>query len=166
MAKSTNDRILRILKEWAGAEPNGQTRNSHADGPTAQGHELKDQIRRKWDADTHVIASILREFCSKMTALNLELTFEERKPQGSALAVGYIGGSLAGHKFGMYLNIHPHGDLHVFQDGHPSSLFHVVDCPTRFSILTADKRQYEALILEHIEAEIPNRRFMRNFFGR
>ena len=151
MAKSTDDRILRILKGWVGAERAEQRRDRQTE---EQGHELEDQIKHKWDADTHVIASVLKEFRSKMATLNLELAFENREPHGSALAVGYIGGRLAGRSFGLYLNIHPHGDLHVVQEGHPCGLFHIVDCPTKFSILAANKRHYEALILDYIEGAL------------
>jgi hypothetical protein len=86
-----------------------------------------------------------------MSALGLRLTFQDAGQKGDALAVGRISGRISGSDLQVTLNVQPTGEIHAFQGpkvGHISTQF---TSPSKLSVLTADRAQYEALILDFIE---------------
>ena len=90
-----------------------------------------------------------------MSALELRLAFQDTGQKGDALAVGHISGRVSGSDLQVTLNVQPTGEIHTFQKpktGHISSQF---TSPSKLSVLTADRSQYEALIgPRHNQTEI------------
>ena len=84
MAESTDQRIQKILRSKAKekeADDLEKTDQSNEREATAE------RVRQKWAADTHIIAEILKDFEQKMTALGLELVFQDAGQKGDVLAV-------------------------------------------------------------------------------
>jgi len=86
-----------------------------------------------------------------MSALELQLTFQDAGQRGDALAVGRITGRVSGNDLQVTLNVHPTGEIHAFQGPKPGHIQAQFTSPTKLSVLAADRAQYEALILDFIE---------------
>jgi len=151
MAESTDQRIQKILRSKAKEKEADDLEKKLAKDQSNERQEMAERVTQKWMADTYVIAEILKDFEQKMSALELQLTFQDAGQKGDALAVGHISGRISGRDLQVTLNVHPNGEIHAFQGpkaGHISSQF---TSPSKLSVLTADRSQYEALILDFIE---------------
>ncbi len=151
MAESTDQRIQKILRSKAKEKEADDLEKKLAKDRSNERQEMAERVRQKWAADTHIIAKILKDFEQKMSALGLQLIFQDACQKGDALAVGRITGRVSGNDLQVTLNVHATGEIHAFQGpktGHISSQF---TSPSKLSVLTADRSQYEALILDFIE---------------
>ena len=151
MAESTDQRIQKILQSKAKEKEADDLEKKLAKDRSNKRQETAERVRQKWTADTYIIAEILKDFEQKMSALELQLTFQDTGQKGDALAVGHISGRVSASDLQVTLNVHPTGEIHAFQGpktGHISSQF---TSPSKLSVLTADRSQYEALILDFIE---------------
>jgi len=151
MAESTDQRIQKILRSKAKEKEADDLEKKLAKDRSNERQETAERVRQKWTADTYIIAEILKDFEQKMSALELQLTFQDTGQKGDALAVGHISGRVSASDLQVTLNVHPTGEIHAFQvpkTGHISSQF---TSPSKLSVLTADRSQYEALILDFIE---------------
>jgi hypothetical protein len=151
MAESTDQRIQKILQNKAKEKEAADLEKKLAKDRSNKWQETAERVRQKWTADTFIIAEILKDFEQKMSALELRLTFQDTGQKGDALAVGHISGRVSGSDLQVTLNVHPTGEIHAFQGpktGHISSQF---TSPSKLSVFTADRSQYEALILDFIE---------------
>jgi hypothetical protein len=138
---ATDDRIKQILKAKA-QETNAAER---CKDQLTKHIEIMQQLRKKWAKDTHIIADILRDFEQKMVDIKVQLQFQDVGQQGTTIAVGRIFGHVSGRELQLTLNVHPNGEIHVFRAG--AGTHHVQFT----SVLTADRAQYESLILDEIE---------------
>lgn len=151
MAESTDQRIQKILRSKAKEKEADDLEKKLAKDQSNERQEMAERVMQKWTADTYVIAEILKDFEQKMSALELQLMFQDAGQKGDALAVGRISGRISGRDLQVTLNVHPNGEIHAFQGpkaGHISSQF---TSPAKLSVLTADRPQYEALILDFVE---------------
>jgi hypothetical protein len=151
MAESTDQRIQKILRSKAKEKQADDLEKKLAKDRSNERQETADRVRQKWTADRYIIAEILKDFEQKMSALELQLTFQDTGQKGDELAVGHISGRVSASDLQVTLNVHPTGEIHAFQGpktGHISSQF---TSPSKLSVLTADRSQYEALILDFIE---------------
>ena len=159
MAESTDQRIEKILRSKAKEKEADDLEKKLAKNQSNARQETAERVMQKWTADTYVIAEILKDFERAMSALELQLTFQDADQKGDALAVGRISGRISGRDLQVTLNVHPNGEIHAFQGpkaGHISSQF---TNPSKLSVLTADRSQYEALILDFVKrAPDQNRR--------
>ena len=92
MAKSTDQRIQRILRNKAKEKEADDFEKKLAKDRSNERQETADRVRQKWTADTYIIAEILKDFEQKMSALELQLAFQDAGQKGDALAVGHISG--------------------------------------------------------------------------
>ena len=151
MAESTDQRIQKLLQNKAKEQEADELEKKLADERSNERRATAEHVRQKWVADTDIIAEILKDFEKKMSALGLRLTFQDAGQKGDALAVGRISGRISGSDLQVTLNVQPTGEIHAFQGpkvGHISTQF---TSPSKLSVLTADRAQYEALILDFIE---------------
>ena len=151
MAESTDQRIQKILRSKAKEREADDLEKKLAKDQSNERQETAERVRQKWAADTHIIAEILKDFEQKLSALELQLVFQDVGQKGDALAVGRISGRISRSDLQVTLNVHPTGEIHAFQGpkaGHISSQF---TSPSKLSVLTADRSQYEALILDFVE---------------
>jgi hypothetical protein len=151
MAESTDQRIQKILRSKAKEKEADDLEKKLAKDQSNERQETAERVVQKWSTDTYVIAEILKDFEQKMSTLGLQLTFQDAGRKGDALAVGHISGRISGRDLQVTLNVHSNGDIHAFQGpkaGHISSQF---TSPSKLSVLTADRSQYEALILDFVE---------------
>ena len=151
MAESTDQRIQKLLQNKAKEQEADELEKKLADERSNERRATAEHVRQKWAADTDIIAEILKDFEKKMSALGLRLTFQDAGQKGDALAVGRISGRISGSDLQVTLNVQPTGEIHAFQGpkvGHISTQF---TSPSKLSVLTADRAQYEALILDFIE---------------
>jgi len=151
MTESTDQRIQKLLQNKAKEQEADELEKKLADERSNERRATAEHVRQKWVADTDIIAEILKDFEKKMSALGLRLTFQDAGQKGDALAVGRISGRISGSDLQVTLNVQPTGEIHAFQGpkvGHISTQF---TSPSKLSVLTADRAQYEALILDFIE---------------
>jgi hypothetical protein len=145
---ATDDRIRKILETKA-----QEAKHEKEAEDQLKQHAETDRSRKKWAEDTHIIADILKDFEQKMAAMKLQLRFQDVGQQGTTIAVGRIFGRVSGRELQLTLNVQPSGEIHVFRGG-PTVGAHQVQStsPVAFSVLTANRAQYESLILDAIEA--------------
>jgi hypothetical protein len=151
MVESTDQRIKKILTSNAKEKKADELEKKLAEEQNNEQQATAERVRQKWAADTYIIAEILKDFEQKMSALGLQLTFQDAGQKGNLLAIGHISGRISGRDLHVTLNVHPAGEIDAFQGpkvGHISSQF---TSPSKLSVLTADRTQYEALILDFIE---------------
>ena len=151
MAETTDQRIQKLLQNKAKEQEADELEKKLADERSNERRATAEHVRQKWVADTDIIAEILKDFEKKMSDLGLRLTFQDAGQKGDALAVGRISGRISGSDLQVTLNVQPTGEIHAFQGpkvGHISTQF---TSPSKLSVLTADRAQYEALILDFIE---------------
>ncbi len=86
-----------------------------------------------------------------MSALELQLTFQDAGQRGDALAVGRITGRVSGSDLQVTLNVHATGEIHAFRGPKPGHIQAQFTSPSKLSVLAANRAQYEALILDFIE---------------
>jgi hypothetical protein len=116
--------------------------------------ELSHRIRQKWAVDTHVIAAVLAELEQQLSLASLRLAFRDERPQGAALAVGRITGSLAGMPIDLLLIVHPDGEIYPLRRDPNAGDDQIQSASSsKMSVLTADKDQYETLILDLMGVE-------------
>ena len=96
MAESTDQRIQKILRNKAKEKEADDLEKKLAKDRSDERQATADRVRQKWTADTYIIAEILKDFEQKMSALELQLTFQDTGQKGDALAVGHISGRVSG----------------------------------------------------------------------
>jgi hypothetical protein len=151
MAESTDQRIQKILRSKAKKKQADELEKKQAKEQSNERQATAERVRQKWAADTHIIAEILKDFEQKMSALELQLTFQDVGQKSNTLAVGRISGRISGSDLQVTLNVDPNGEIEAFQApkvGHVGNQF---TSPSKLSVLTANRAQYEALILDFIE---------------
>jgi len=154
MAETTDQRIENILRKKAKEKEAAEQAKKQAEERSNQQQAIAERVRKKWTADTHIIAEILKNFEQKMSPLGLQLAFQEESQKGDALVGGRIFGRVSGGDLQVTLNVDHTGEMHAFQRpkaGHVALQF---TSPSKLSVLTADRAQYEALILDFIERGI------------
>ena len=95
MAESTDQRIQKILRSKAKEKEAADLEKKLAKDRSNERQATADRVRQKWTADTYIIAEILKDFEQKMSALELQLTFQDTGQKGDALAVGHISGRVS-----------------------------------------------------------------------
>jgi hypothetical protein len=159
MAESIDQRIENILRKKAKEKQAAEQEKSQAERRSNEHQATAEHVRRKWTADAHIIAEILKDFEQKMSPLGLQLAFQDAGQKGDALAVGRIVGRVSGSDLQVMLNVDPNGEIHAFQGPKAGHIAVQFTSPSKLSVLTADRAQYEALILDFIErAPDQNRR--------
>ena len=151
MAESTDQRIQKLLWNKAKEKEADELEKKRAEQQNNERRATAELVRQKWAADTHIITEILKDFEQKMSALGLQLIFQDAGQKGDALAVGRITGRVSGNDLQVTLNVHPTGEIHAFQGPKPGHIQAQFTSPTKLSVLAADRAQYEALILDFIE---------------
>ncbi len=151
MAESTDQRIQKLLRNKAKQKEADELKTKLAEEQNNEQQATAQYVRQKWATDTHIIAEILKDFEQKMSALGLQLTFEDAGQKGDALAVGRITGRVSGSDLQVTLTVDPTGEIQAFQAPKPGHIHAHFTSPSKLSVLVADRAQYEALILEFIE---------------
>lgn len=151
MAESTDQRIQKLLRNKAKEKEADELEKRLAEEKNNERQATAEHVRQKWAIDTHIIAEILKDFEQKMSALELQLTFQDAGQRGDALAVGRITGRVSGSDLQVTLNVHPTGEIHAFRGPKPGHIQAQFTSPSKLSVLAADRAQYEALILDFIE---------------
>ena len=88
MAKSTDQRIKNILQKKAKEKEAAEQAKKQAQERSNERQATAENVGEKWSADTHIIAEILKDFEQKMSALGLQLAFQDEGQKGDALAEG------------------------------------------------------------------------------
>jgi hypothetical protein len=151
MAESTDQRIKNILQKKAKEKEAAEQAKKQVQERSNERQAIAENVRKKWSADTHIIAEILKDFEQKMSALGLQLAFQDEGQKGDALAGGRIFGRVSGSDLQVTLNVDPAGEIHAFQGPKAGHIAVQFTSPSKLSVLTADRAQYEALILDFIE---------------
>ena len=152
MSTATDERIRDILRIWT-QNQQADREKKRAQEQTEQQQQLVARIREKWRSDTHLIAAILKDFEQKLAELQVQLVFQDRaSAHGETIAVGSIAGHVTGNDLQLTLNVHPNGHMLVFKEGAKIDHMQIpLLSPKTVSVLTADRDQYENLILDYIE---------------
>jgi hypothetical protein len=149
MSKSTDERIEAILKAKPERTSLAEQVEVQAAAAAKQQIATAESIRTKWTHDTHFIVATLKEFEQKMSALGLELSFQDADaPQGGLIAQGSICGRTAETPINLILNVDQYGEIHAHH-GPDHDLKPVISIKRVF-VPTAQKSDYEELILEHL----------------
>lgn len=147
MTKLTDERIQNILRNKAGEIEAAKQAQKQAEELAKSQQALAVSVAKKWAADTHVIAAILKDFEQKMSDLNVHLAFQDEGQQGAMLAVGRVTGRVSGHDLSVTFHVDPNGEIHIFS----LSPLRIFNFRGPVSVLSADKALYEDLILNFIE---------------
>lgn len=153
MSETTDQRIKNILRKRAKEEDTAKQEKRQAEERSNEQKITADQVRRKWTADTKIIAEILSDFEKKMSPLELQLMFEEEDQKGDAIAGGRIFGHVARKELQVTLNVGPTGEVRAFQGPKAGHIAVQFASPSKLSVLTGDRAQYESLILDFIERD-------------
>jgi hypothetical protein len=153
MADTTDQRIKNILRKRAKEEDAAKQEKRQAEERSNEQKTTADQVRKKWTADTKMIAEILSDFEQKLSPLELQLMFEEEDQKGEAIAGGRIFGHVTGQDVQVTLNVGPTGEVRAFQGPKAGHIAPQFSSPSKLSVLTADRAQYESLILDFIERD-------------
>jgi hypothetical protein len=143
-----DERIRRFLKR---KEDQGVTKEvSEEAARRDQEHQAKTRrVAGKWVQDTHVIASILNELEGKLAPAELHLGFQDTGAKEDAVATGIIAGRFAGANVEFELRVQPDGQVQISKTPIQGELVQVtLRQPAEISILTANRGEYEALILD------------------
>ena len=151
VSESTDQRIKRVLQKKATEAATAEKAKQRADRQEYERQDVAERVQEKWTADTYVIVEILKDFEQKMSAIGVQLTFQDIGQRGDALAVGHIAGQVSGKDLQITLNVHPDGEIRAFQGPKAGHIQAQYTSPSKISVLTADRAQYEALILDFIE---------------
>jgi hypothetical protein len=151
MAETTDQRIQKLLRNRAKQKEADELEKKLEEEQNNERQATAEHVSQKWVTDTHIIAEILKDFEQKMSALGLQLTFQDAGQKGDALAVGRITGRVSGSDLQVTLNVHRTGEIQAFQGPKAGHIQVQFTSPSKFSVLVADRAQYEALILEFIE---------------
>jgi hypothetical protein len=112
------------------------------------------RILGKWAEDTRLIVSILEELRGKLSAADFHSSFQATAPRGAALASAIIIGRLEDQHYELLLNITPEGLVQVSKAAGRSSLPPLgvtFVSMSKVEVLTAQKEEYERLILDALE---------------
>jgi hypothetical protein len=153
MAETTDQRIKNILRKRAKEEDAAKLEKRQAEERSNERKTTADHVRRKWTTDTKIIAEVLRDFEQKMSALELQLIFEDEDQKGDAIAGGRIFGHVTGQELQVTLTVDPTGEVRAFQGPKTGHIAVQFASPSKLSVLTADRAQYESLILDFIERD-------------
>jgi tetrahydromethanopterin S-methyltransferase subunit A len=82
MAESTDQRIKNILQKKAKEKEVAEQAKKQAQERSNERQATAENVRKKWSADTHIIAEILKDFEQKMSALGKYL-----RQQGTQIGV-------------------------------------------------------------------------------
>ena len=151
MAETTDQRIQKLLRNTAKQKEADELEKKLVEEQNNERQATAEHVRQKWVTDIHIIAEILKDFEQKMSALGLQLTFQDAGQKGDALAVGRITGRVSGSDLQVKLTVDPTGEIKAFQGPKPGHIQAQFTSPSKLSVLVADRAQYEALILEFIE---------------
>ena len=116
MAESTDQRIQKILRIKAKEKEADDLEKKLAKDRSNERQETADRVRQKWTADTYIIAEILKDFEQKMSALELQLAFQDTGQKGDALAVGHISGRVSASDLQVTLTSIPRAKSAPFKD--------------------------------------------------
>ena len=116
-AESTDQRIQKLLRNKAKQKEADELKTKLAEEQNNERQATAEHVRQKWVTDTHIIAEILKDFEQKMSALGLQLTFQDAGQKGDALAVGRITGRVSGSDLQVTLNVDPTGEIHALAAG-------------------------------------------------
>ncbi len=145
MAESTDQRIENILRKKAKEKEAAEQAKKQAEQRSNEQQAIAEHVRKKWTVDTHIIAEILKDFEQRMSALGLQLAFQDEGQKGAALAGGRIFGRVSGNDLQVTLNVDPTGEIHAFQGPKTGHIAIQFTSPSKLSVLTADRAQYEGL---------------------
>jgi hypothetical protein len=146
MAESTDQRIKNILQKKAKEKEAAEQAKKQAQERSNERQATAENVRKKWSADTHIIAEILKDFEQKMSALGLQLAFQDEGQKGDALAGGRIFGRVSGSDLQVTLNVDPAGEIHAFQGPKAGHFAVHFASPSKLSVLTADRAQYDETV--------------------
>jgi len=150
MSKSTDERIEEILKAKPEKTNLAEQVKVQAAEAAKQQIATAESIRTKWTDDTHFIVAILKEFEQKLSKLGLELSFQDAgAQQGSMIAQGSISGRTPETQINLTLSVDQYGEIHVHH-GVEHDQKPIISIKRVF-VPTAQKSDYENLILEHLE---------------
>jgi hypothetical protein len=151
MPESTDQRIKRLLQRKAAEAETAEKAKQQADKQQHERQEVAERAKEKWTADTYIIAEILKDFEQKMSAFGVQLAFKDEGEKGDSLARGRIFGRVSGSDLEVTLNVDPTGEIHAFQGPKAGHIGTQYTSRSKVSVLTADRAQYEGLILDFIE---------------
>ena len=151
MPESTDQRIKRLLQRKATETEAAEKAKQRAENQKHERQKVAERVKEKWTADTCIIAEILRDFEQKMSAFGVQLAFQDEVEKGDSLARGHIVGRVSGSDLQVTLNVDSTGEIHAFQGPKAGHIQAQYTSPSKVSVLTADRAQYEGLILDFIE---------------
>jgi hypothetical protein len=153
MTETTNQRIKNILRKRAKEGDAAEQEKRQAEERINEQKTTADRVRRKWSADTKIMAEILTDFEQKMLPLGLKLMFEDEGQKGDSIAGGRIFGHVTEQELQVTLTVDPTGEVRAFQGPKAGHIAVQFASPSKLSVLTADRVQYESLILDFIERD-------------
>jgi hypothetical protein len=151
MPDSTDQRIKHFLQRKAAEAQIAEKAKQQADREEHERKDVAERVKEKWTTDTYMIAEILKDFEQKMSVVGVQLTFQDAGQKGTALAVGHITGRVSGSELQFTLSVEPAGEIHAFRGPKAGHIHAQFTSPSKVSVLTAGRAQYEALILDFIE---------------
>jgi hypothetical protein len=149
MPGPADERIQRYLAQRAAERAAAQKVERQVEREGLERKELAERVLQKWRADIDVITSILRELTEKLAVERPQFGFSDGGPSGNAIATGIITGRFSGKNIDFALKVAHDGTIEL-SSGRllgPDANLKLVST-TRISVLTANKGEYEAVILD------------------
>ena len=149
MPGPADERIRRFLEQRAEDRKAAEKANQLDKQHEKERSKKAERIKAKWSADTHIIAKILTDLKEKLAETGLQLKFQDTGSDGKAIAGGRIMGRFSGAAIDLTLKVYADGAIETYKSGPrlgPTNIDLVSQTP--ISVLTANKGEYEALILD------------------
>jgi|SRR5271163_2556369 len=149
MPGPADERIQRYLARRAEDKAAAEKVEQQEEKDGLERKELAQRVLQKWRADIGLITSILRELTEKLASERPQFGFSDGGPSGDAIATGIITGRFSGKNIDFAVKVAHDGTIELSSGrslGAAANLRFV--SPTRISVLTANKGEYEAVILD------------------
>jgi hypothetical protein len=148
MSGPADERIQRYLAQRAEERAAAQKAERQEEKDGLERKELAQRVLQKWRADVGVITSILGELTEKLAVERPQLGFNDGGPNGNAIATGIITGRFSGKNIDFALKVAHDGSIELSSGRLLGAAAKRFVSTTRISVLTANKGEYEAVILD------------------
>jgi hypothetical protein len=145
-----DERIKRFLEKRAAAAEVAATGNAAQQKRDAEMQDTIARIIGKWTEDSRLIVAILDELKIKLSDTGFYANLQARGAYRDAIATATIVGQIDKRPIDLMLSVLPDGFIHSYRDVGSSTSF---GTKTAVQILTANKGEYEALILDALDVD-------------
>jgi hypothetical protein len=145
MSGPADERIKRFLEKRAANAESAAAENAAQQRREAEKRETFARWVRKWTGDSRLIVAILEELKTKLSDTRFFANFQAKAPHLDAIATAVIVGSFDSRQIDLTLSVLYDGFIHILRNEGDAISYGV---KTNVQVLTANKDEYEAIILD------------------